>query len=222
MDAQTPLGFWIINHGGSTLLSYTSESEKVDEQLFGGVLSALMSFAHSLGEDIHKIDFGKSSLITFTIKNLRIVLMLRNPLKDKEISHYQTQFLGLEDRFPSYFKEEIYYEIADTPFADEIFELFDLSKNEQKSTIFVDLNAILVSFKRDKLTKKDAVEEMIKISKGLDINQKEIKNLHQKIGYLIKNGGFNEEDKKIFGELMEDYQTGLLKALSNFQSALFR
>lgn len=222
MTVQNPLGFWIINYGGSTLLSYTSESEKVDEQLFGGVLSALMSFAHSLGEDIHKIDFGKSSLITFTIKELRIVLMLQNPLKHEDISYYQSQFLDLADKYPSYFKEDIYYEITNTPFANDIYEIFDLSKVVQKSTIFVDLNAILSAYKKNNLTRKDAVQKMIKLSKGLDINQEEIKNLHQKINYLIKHGGFNQEDQKIFSDLMRDYQTGLLKALSNFQSSLFR
>lgn len=222
MSLQTPLGCWILSSGGLTIFSHATEQGKVDEQLFGGVLSAILSFAHSLGHDIHKIDFGKSTLVTFEIVSIRIILLLRNPLTEEEISLYHDHFLALEKKHPSSFKVNLFYKQEDSPLIHEVLRLFNLTEDIHQLTNSIELRTILSDYKEHNLKKKDAAKKMVELSKGLDVDEEGVKDLYQKLDYLVKNIGFDEQEQKLFSELMAEYQTGLLKAHKNLKTSLFR
>lgn len=224
MSVQTPLGCWILSSGGLTIFSHATEQGKVDEQLFGGVLSAIISFAHSLGHDIHRIDFGKSTLVTFEIVTLRIILLLRNPLTDEEISLYHEHFLTLEKQYPSSFKVDLFYKQEDSPLIQEVLRLFNLSKSGdiEQQTNTLELRSILSDYKENTLKKKAAAKKMVELTSELDVDEKGVNDLYQKLDYLVKNIGFDEKEQKLFSELMAEYQTGLLKAHNNLKSSLFR
>ncbi len=210
---------WIISEEGPTIFSHTKKNG-IDNQLFGGVLTAIISFAKELGTDIHKVDFDDTSLVTFKVEKLRVALMVQKPIEDREITKYHEDFKKLRIRHPDIFQKEHYEEIYGTQFAEEVTHLCQFIM-PKKQAIEDKVRTVLEQYERGEVTKHQATDILIKLQENKLEEDRQIKTVQQ-LNELISNMGLNEEYKHTLHKLVQEYETRVKQAARNVKQSLFR
>lgn len=212
---------WIMNKTGLTLFSH-SKSKIIDEQLFGGVLSAIITLAQTLGTDIHQVDFDSDSLITFPLDKLRVALMLKKPVSDMEVNELYQNFDELKSKYEKLVSFEHNDDLMNTEFAHDIIEICEFEDKKEHS-IENQVKTILKAYETNQMNKKEAAQELLNLHTEKDtLSKEDVQKRVVLLKTLITNIGLTVNYQDTFSQLIDEYGTRLEKAVSKLKYALFR
>lgn len=119
---------WIIKEDSGIVLFNRAHNKEVNPQLFGGLMSALDSFAENIDEDgINSFEFSDKR---FCLKNKDGILCVGNSCKDTDVEKLHLKIEKILERFCEKYSKE-FFEIWEGNielFSDFECELNDLIK----------------------------------------------------------------------------------------------
>ncbi len=212
---------WIMNNTGLTLFSH-SKSKIIDEQLFGGVLSAIITLAQTLGTDIHQVDFDSDSLVTFPLDKLRVALMLKKPVSDMEVNELHQNFDELKSKYEKLVSFEHNEDLLNTEFAQDIIEICEFEGSKEHS-IENQVKAVLEAYETKQINKKEAAKELLNLHTEKDtLSKEDVQKRVVLLKTLITSIGLTVDYQDTFSQLIDEYGNRLEKAVSKLKYALFR
>ena len=118
--------FWIITSAGIPVY-HQSIIDEIDQSLFGGFISALLSFIKELGEDdIRHLEMGGSKIVILSSidKNWFFIARSDKKVKEKKINRYLTEIRSL---FWDKFETKVANWDGNTDVFQELDEIIDVS-----------------------------------------------------------------------------------------------
>lgn len=217
-------GLWIINPNGLCLLhrNFEETQEQIDETMFSGFLTAILSFTQDLVKDsIEKISMGERDIYYSSFGQFAVALSANKSKKAKNLQDYinkvGTQF---NDEYGSTLKAGNIIDIGVfEPFGPKIDQIFGITGHAMTENRN-ELLEILTKLKSGEMNEKDAIGRILAIYKRLDDkNKKFMKEALKDVEDIFKKSALlSEEQRKQFQSIVKEVGAQLKaeKWLSSF------
>lgn len=220
-------GIWIIDPNGLCLLhrdfSMGPSTHKIDETMFSGFLTAILSFTQDLVKDtIEKISMGEREIHYQSFNIFAVAVSANKSKKNKQIPQYITKVgeafmkdYGEELRTTSLQNREKFSSFGEK--IDDIFGLKGVRVALEQRTNLLD---ILTKLKNDEISADEGVTKILALYHELDGSSKKFmkKALKDVEGIFKKSELLTPEQRKQFQSIVKEVGSQLKaeKWLSSF------
>ena len=194
-------GLWIINPNGLCLLhrDFEETSQQIDETMFSGFLTAILSFTQDLVKDsIEKISMGEREIYHASFGMFAVAVSANKTKKAKNIPQYINKVGTLfSETYGEVLKASSLQDITVfEPFGTKIDEIFGIKGKmieENKS----ELHEILLKLKNSELDEKIAIEKILALYNTLDDkNKKFMKAALKDVEDIFKKSTLLSQDQR--------------------------
>ena len=194
-------GLWIINPNGLCLLhrNFEETQEHIDETMFSGFLTAILSFTQDLVKDsIEKISMGERDIYYSSFGQFAVALSANKSKKAKNLQQYINKvgesFLA---EFGDFLKSTNIPDITTfEPFGNKIDQIFGITGHaitENRN----ELLEILTKLKNGEMDEKKAIERILSIYNSMDDkNKKFMKSALRDVEDIFKKSSVLSEDQR--------------------------
>ena len=217
-------GLWIINPNGLCLLhrNFEETQQQIDETMFSGFLTAILSFTQDLVKDsIEKISMGERDIYYSSFGSFSVALSANKSKKAKNLQDYINKVGTLfNDTYGDRIKSDNIVDISVfEPFGDKIDQIFGITGHAMVANRN-ELLEILTKLKNGEIEEKDAIVKILAIYNTLDDkNKKFMKGALKDVeGIFKKSTTLTENQRKQFQSIVKEVGAQLKaeKWLSSF------
>ena len=194
-------GLWIINPNGLCLLhrNFEETQEQIDETMFSGFLTAILSFTQDLVKDsIEKISMGERDIYYSSFGKFAVALSANKSKKAKNLQDYINKVGTLfSEEYGSQLKSENIVDIGVfEPFGPKIDQIFGITGHAMTENRN-ELLEILTKLKNGEMNEKDAIGRILAIYKKLDDkNKKFMKGALKDVEDIFKKSALLSDDQR--------------------------
>lgn len=216
-------GLWIIEKNGLCLLhrNFEETQQQIDETMFSGFLTAILSFTQDLVKDsIEKISMGERDIYYSSFGPFAVALSAN---KSKKAKNLQTYINKVGDLFLSTYADELKSTMPDItvfePFGQKIDEIFGITGHAMVENRN-ELLEILTKLKSGEMDEKVAIGKILALYNAMDDkNKKFMKNALKDVEGIFKQSSvLTVDQRKQFQNIVKEVGAQLKaeKWLSSF------
>lgn len=202
------IGLWVIDSSGLCLLHHNfGETTGVDETMFSGFITAILSFTQNFVNDtLERLALGTRDIYYRSFGQFAIVISAEKGLKKKEIPKIIER---VGESFSLQFSEELSPDSLRSSSAFESFgSVIDQIVGREGKVSHQDhhmLSSVLRKVKAGEMTENDAINSIFDLYEVMDEKtQKFIKTSLKDVEKLFKNSKvLSEEERKRYREIIK-------------------
>ncbi len=204
---------WIISTSGICLYHHSLETLGIDQNLIGGFISAILSFAQTVFTDqVSSFEMSLGRIYYQYSENIVYCLLSQKKAKPEKIQEFLQQVdINFSKRYMNEIKNVAAFDIAKfKDFDPPLLELLGLSVKEQASQDLVDLSELVKLLKEVSAglrTYSDTDKELIlKYIDGTNYSQtlKSIKLIESFAEFLIRDEAIKSRIKNITNSMLRE------------------
>ncbi len=194
-------GLWIINPNGLCLLhrNFEETHQLIDETMFSGFLTAILSFTQDLVKDsIEKISMGERDIYYSSFGTFAVALSVNKFKKAKNLQDYINKVGSMfQMEYGNFLKQTTLVDITlFEPFGNKIDQIFGITGHAMLASRN-ELLEILTKLKNGEIDEGSAIEKLTTIYNTLDDkNKKFMKEALKDVEDIFKKSSILSDDQK--------------------------